>query len=311
MKQIAVVGSFVMDLIARVDVFPLDGQTIIGGTFVSLPGGKGANQAVAASRLGGNVQMFGRVGSDGYGETFINVFKNEHIDVSAVKKLEELPTAVGLIQIDNRAENRIVVIPGANYGYTESDLLADADSILKSDLVVTQLELKHEVTYKLIELCFEKGVPIILNPAPAIKIPDEILKKVTYLTPNETELEILTDCKIQTIEDAKNAITKLLNLGIKQVIATLGKNGALIGNGDGFTHISGYIVEAIDTVAAGDSFNGALAVGIVAGKTMSEIVDYANAVGALTVTKQGAIPSLPTKEEVATFVKGQTHDSRH
>ena len=303
MKQIAVVGSFVMDLIARVDAFPNDGQTIIGGAFLCLPGGKGANQAVAASRLGGNVQMFGRVGTDGYGETFLNVFKEANIDVSYVKKHAELPTAVGLIQIDNRAENRIVVIPGANYGYSETDLIADSEAIFKSDLVVTQLELRHEVTYKLIELCFEQGVPVVLNPAPAVKIPNEILKKVTYLTPNETELEILTDLKIETLDDAKIAITKLLMLGIKVVIATLGKNGALIGSSDGFRHIPGYTVEAIDTVAAGDSFNGALAVGIVEGKPMADIVAYANAVGALTVTKQGAIPSLPYAREVEAFMK--------
>jgi ribokinase len=303
MKQIAVVGSFVMDLIARVDAFPNDGQTIIGGAFLCLPGGKGANQAVAASRLGGSVQMFGRVGTDGYGETFLNVFKEANIDISYVKKLAEFPTAVGLIQIDNRAENRIVVIPGANYGYTETDLMADSEAIFKSDLVVTQLELRHEVTYKLIELCFEQGVPIVLNPAPAVKIPNEILKKVTYLTPNETELEILTDLKIETLDDAKIAITKLLMLGIKVVIATLGKNGALIGSNDGFRHIPGYTVEAIDTVAAGDSFNGALAVGIVEGKPMTDIVAYANAVGALTVTKHGAIPSLPYTSEVDAFMK--------
>lgn len=302
-RKIAVVGSFVMDLIASVDEFPKAGQTIIGNSMQTFPGGKGANQAVAAARLGAEVQMFGKVGNDANGTAFMDLFSKEKIDVAHVQKHSELPTAMGLIQINAQAENKIVVIPGANYGYTLEDLARDSDHFLKADLVVAQLELKHDVVYRLIELCDENQVPIVLNPAPAVPLSDLILSKVTYLTPNETELEILTGISVTSIEDAKIAIGKLLSIGVKVVVATLGKNGALIGNDAGFTHIPGYKVDAVDTVAAGDSFNGALAYGIVQGQSLEATVRFANAVGALTVTKQGAIPSLPTYDDVTHFTK--------
>ena len=302
-RKIAVVGSFVMDLIATVDDFPKAGQTIIGNVMQTFPGGKGANQAVAAARLGASVQMFGKLGNDANGYAFMDLFRKEKIDVTHVQMHETLPTAMGLIQINAQAENKIVVIPGANYGYTIEDLLSDSEHFLKADLVVAQLELKHEVVFKLVELCAENKVPLVLNPAPAINLSEAIMSKVTYLTPNETELEILTGISVVSIEDAKKAMEKLINIGVKGVIATLGKNGALIGNLDGFTHVPGYKVDAVDTVAAGDSFNGALAFGIVEGQSLESTVRFANAVGALTVTKQGAIPSLPDFDEVVEFIK--------
>lgn len=303
MSRITVVGSFVMDLIGTVDQFPLDGQTIIGKTFNTMPGGKGANQAVAAARLGGDVSMVGRVGDDAYGKIFLELFKAEGIHTDCVQALEGFPTGVGLIQINSKAENKIVVIPGANYGYTVDDLLADVHEIIQSEYVVLQLELLHDVTAKTIELCASAGVKLILNPAPAVPLNKEILSKVTYLTPNETELEILSGIKVDTIEDAKEAVKMLLDIGVEHVVATLGKNGALVGDKDGFRHISGYEVQAIDTVAAGDSFNGALVTALSKGETLDDAVKYANAVGALTVTKKGAIPSLPTEKEVENFIK--------
>ena len=303
MSRITIVGSFVMDLIGTVDQFPLDGQTVIGKTFNTMPGGKGANQAVAAARLGGDVSMVGRVGDDAYGKLFLELFKAEGINTDGVKALDGLPTGVGLIQINSKAENKIVVIPGANYGYTVGDLSADVHKIITSEFVVLQLELLHEVTAKTIEICASAGVKVILNPAPAVPLNKEILSKVAYLTPNETELEILSGIKINSIEDAKKAVKVLLDIGVEHVVATLGNKGALIGDKDGFRHISGYEVQAIDTVAAGDSFNGALVTALSKGETIDDAVKYANAVGALTVTKKGAIPSLPTEKEVASFLK--------
>ncbi len=232
-------------------------------------------------------------------------FEEENIDISNVLSHSSLPTAVGLIQINKHAENKIVVIPGANYGYTVDELNEASKYFLDADLVITQLELEHDVTFELIEICAVNDVPIILNPAPAIAIPSGILKKVTYLTPNETELEILTGIKVTNIEDAKKAISELLNIGEKHVIATLGIKGALIGDTEGFVHVEGYEVAAVDTVAAGDSFNGPLAVGIVSGQSLPEAVKYANAVGTLTVTKKGAIPYLPSKEDVEAFLRLQ------
>lgn len=303
MSKITVVGSFVMDLIGTMENFPSEGQTIIGKTFKTLPGGKGANQAVSASRLGANVEMIGMVGKDSFGDIFKKVFTEENIITEHILTSENSPTAVGLIQINNLGENKIVVIPGANYEYTTEDLNKVRETIQNSDLVVAQLELRHEVVYALIDLCYELKVPIVLNPAPAVPIDASYLKKVTYLTPNETELEILSGMKIQTLDDAKSAIQKLLSIGVKNVIATLGSKGAIIGNGLGFKYVPGYTVNVVDTVAAGDAFNGALSYGIVEGISLDDAVRYANAVGALTVTKPGAIPSLPTKEEVDKFIK--------
>lgn len=303
MSKITVVGSFVMDLIGTMENFPLEGQTIIGKTFKTLPGGKGANQAVSAKRLGGNVEMIGMVGKDPFGDTFKKVFAEESIAADNILTSEKSPTAVGLIQINSMGENKIVVIPGANYEYTIEDIHNVRETIRNSDLVVTQLELRHEVVYALIDLCYLLKVPIVLNPAPAVPIDASYLKKITYLTPNETELEILSGMKIQNLENAKSAIQKLLDIGVKNVIATLGSKGAIIGNGSGFEYIPGYAVNVVDTVAAGDAFNGALAYGIAEGVSLRDAVKYANAAGALTVTKPGAIPSLPTKREVDKFIK--------
>ena len=304
MSKISVVGSFVMDLIGTVDEFPKEGQTVIGKSFYTMPGGKGANQAVAAARLGADVAMYGRVGADGYGDAFLTLFEAEGIDVSDVKQLSDYPTALGLIQINKHAENKIVVIPGANFGYTLEDVKKDAGKFSNSEYVIVQLELQHDVTYKIIETCYDAGVNVILNPAPAVPIPSEVLSKVTYLTPNETELEILSGLSVQSVEDAKKAIQKLLDFGVKHVVATLGSKGALVGDMYGFDLIPGYEVEAIDTVAAGDSFNGAVAAALSRGVELREAVRYANAVGALTVTKKGAIPALPSANEVENFILG-------
>lgn len=301
--KLSVVGSFVMDLITRVEAFPLEGQTLISEDFRCLPGGKGANQAIAAARLGTKVSMFGKLGRDSYGDTFESVFQEAHVDMSHVKRDPERPTAMGLIQINGQAENKIIVVPGANYGYSLEDLDSDFSAIAKSDMVITQMELKKEVTFELISRCFKAGVPIVLNPAPASDIPNEILSKVTYLTPNETELEILSGMKVTDQKSAETAIKYLLEIGVGTVIATLGKQGAVIGTFDGFEYISGYDVEAIDTVAAGDSFNGALVSKLIEKQSLKDSVKYANAVGALTVTKHGAIPSLPFKSDVEAFIE--------
>lgn len=303
MSVITVVGSFVMDMIGTVDEFPSEGQTVIGKTLNTYPGGKGANQAVAAARLGGKVKMIGMLGSDAFGETFKKLFNEENIDISNVLTSDEVSTAVGLIQINKAGENKIVVIPGANYKYSISDLEKVKDQLRSSSLVIAQLELRHEVVFKLIDICHELGLPLILNPAPAVEIAKEYLEKVTYLTPNESELEILSGIKINDMDDVKEAINRLLDIGVKNVIATLGSKGAIIGNSQGFIHVEGYKVDVVDTVGAGDSFNGALAYCIVNGYSLEEAVKYANAVGALAVTKNGAIPSLPRKVEVDSFIE--------
>lgn len=302
MSKITVVGSFVMDMVARLEEFPKAGQTVLGKSLGIYPGGKGANQAVAARRLGGDVEMIGCVGKDGNGKTFLDLLRREGIETSHIKESEEVPTAIAQIQIDQAGENKIVVIPSANHAFTKEDLYAVKEVLSKTKLVVMQLELEYEVSLEILRVCKEEEVPVILNPAPAVKLPKEILGLATYVTPNETELEILTGQKTETEEELYSAAEALLDMGVKTVVATLGKRGAMIATAERKQIIEGYRVKAVDTVAAGDSFNGALAKCIADGKDLAEAVRYANAVGALAVTKQGAIPSLPTAEEVDEFL---------
>lgn len=302
MSKITVVGSFVMDMVARLEEFPKAGQTVLGKSLGIYPGGKGANQAVAARRLGGDVEMIGCVGKDGNGKTFLDLLRREGIETSHIKESEEVPTAIAQIQIDQAGENKIVVIPSANHAFTKEDLYAVKEVLSKTELVVMQLELEYEVSLEILRVCKELEVPVILNPAPAVKLPKEILGLATYVTPNETELEILTGQKTETEEELYSAAEMLLDMGVKTVVATLGKRGAMIATAERKQIIEGYRVKAVDTVAAGDSFNGALAKCIADGKDLAEAVRYANAVGALAVTKQGAIPSLPTAEEVDEFL---------
>lgn len=302
MADICVIGSFVMDMVARVKEFPQDGQTILGLDLNCYPGGKGANQCVAMARLGANVEMVGMLGNDGNGQVFLDLLKQENVESKNVFITDKCPTSVAQVQINERSENKIVVIPSANFMFNKENLLQAKESIKQSKLVVLQLELNEDVTHEIIDLCYDLGVDILLNPAPARKLSKEYLSKITYITPNETELSILADMPTETEEEVKKATQKLLSYGVKNVIATLGKRGASITNTNETTFIGGYKVDVVDTVAAGDSFNGALAKCIVDGKTLSNAVKFANAVGALTVTKKGAIPSLPNLKEVEKFI---------
>jgi ribokinase len=300
---ILVVGSFMMDLVVRTPRAPETGETLIGTNFSCFPGGKGANQAVAAARLGGNVVMAGKVGADQFGDEALEVLNNEKIDTTFMLRDNENSTGVGSIVLEENGDNRIIVVPGANLHYSFFDLKTIKGIIKNSKILVAQLEMDFEVTKQAISYAAANHVPIILNPAPARILDDELLKKVTYLTPNENEAELLAGIKIVTEEDAAAAAAALLKKGVKNVVMTLAEKGSLIANESGVRHIKGYSVKAIDTVAAGDSFNGALAYGITNGMTLDEAVRMANAVGALTVTKEGAIPSLPYIEEVETFIK--------
>lgn len=303
MSKITVVGSFSMDITVMMNSFPQEGQTIIGKGMIKSLGGKGANQCIACARLGGDVEMIGMLGKDENGAEIRKLFKDEKVNIEHVLSTDLQPTTIALIEVNQKGQNRIVVVPAANFVYSKEDLMQIRDTIANSELVVAQLEMSMEVTEALVKMCDELNVPIILNPAPAVKLSDEILSKVTYLTPNETELAILANHPTGTLDEVKEAATILLKRGVKNIISTLGDKGALLANQDTMKIIEGYPVKAIDTVAAGDSFNGALAQAITDGLSLEEAIRLANAVGALTVMKQGAIPSLPTKEEVEAFLK--------
>lgn len=303
MAKITVVGSFVTDMVANVENFPKEGETLIGKRLRVYLGGKGANQCVAVKRLGINAEMIGKIGNDGNGKAFIDLFSNEKIISDKIFISKSEPTAVAQIQIDKNSQNKIVVIPSANHDFKLEEVLSVKDRIQESDLVMLQLEIPMEVNREVIRIAKEKNIPIVLNPAPAVPLSQEMLSAVDYLTPNELELSILSGLPTTNLEEMKKAAQSLVDIGVKNVVATIGKLGALIANKDGVYVVSGYKVDAIDTVAAGDSFNGALAVAIVEEKSLIDGVKFANAMGALTVTKSGAIPSLHTREEVEQFIK--------
>lgn len=299
--MITVVGSFVMDMVARMERFPQAGETMIGQSVQYFPGGKGANQCVAAARLGGKVRMVGMLGQDAYGQQFRQILAEDGIGDSCVFGCP-MPTAVAQVQIDGQGQNRIVVIPSANHAFGFEELDRVDELLRQSRLVVLQLEMRLDVTMQIIRRCHHYGVPVVLNPAPAVPLESEILEKVTYLTPNETELAILSGMPTDTLEQQKAAARHLNEMGVRTCVATLGEGGALVSTLEEQYVVPAYRVDAVDTVAAGDSFNGALAVAITEGKPLREAVRFANAMAALTVQVSGAIPSLHTRAQVEAFL---------
>lgn len=300
MKNICVIGSLNMDLVVNVDTMPKPGQTIIGSNFKEVPGGKGANQAVAMARLNGNVSMIGKVGEDGFGQTLINSLKNDKVDTTYIQTSKGA-TGVALITVDKNAQNSIVVSPGANFEVKEDDIDNNIEAIKNSDIVVFQLETPLNTIKYALNKAKELNKYTILNPAPAVKLDDEIIKNVDLLTPNETELEIISGVSIETEEDIQKAAQIMIEKGVKELIVTLGSKGSLYINKEKSMFKKAYKVEAVDTTAAGDSYTGALAVALSQDKNIEDAMDFASKVGALSVLKEGAQSSLPTLEDVKNF----------
>ena len=300
MKNICVIGSLNMDLVVNVDTMPKPGQTIIGSNFKEVPGGKGANQAVAMARLNGNVSMIGKVGEDGFGQTLINSLKNYKVDTTYIQTSKGA-TGVALITVDKNAQNSIVVSPGANFEVKEDDIDNNIEAIKNSDIVVLQLETPLNTIKYALNKAKELNKYTILNPAPAVKLDDEIIKNVDLLTPNETELEIISGVSIETEEDIQKAAQIMIEKGVKELIVTLGSKGSLYINKEKSMFKKAYKVEAVDTTAAGDSYTGALAVALSQDKNIEDAMDFASKVGALSVLKEGAQSSLPTLEDVKNF----------
>jgi ribokinase len=303
--KVLVVGSYVTDLVVTTSVVPTEGQTVLGKSFNVYPGGKGANQAVAAARLGASVVMSGKVGADMNGDLMLNTMKAEQINTEYTYVDKNNATGVGSIVLDDKGQNRIIVVPGANMSYMKEELDQLKSTIAQVDMVMCQLEIPYETVLETAKICKQNKTQFLLNPAPAYELDDEILALVDYLTPNETEIEILSGKKCQTEKEIIEAAEYLISKGVKNVIVTLGKEGALIVNEDTCEIVKGYPVDAIDTVAAGDCFNGAFATALTSGLTLKEAVIFANSAAALSVTKNGAIPSLPTKEDVDEFLEGK------
>ena len=310
--KILVVGSFMMDLVASAKRAPNLGETVIGLAFRTAPGGKGANQAVQAARLGAVTDMVGCVGNDSFGTEMIQALKSSGVDTSRVKISHEHPSGVGHIEIQDSPEgvqNRIIVVPGANYDLKPSDLDWLKEGIKSYDMVIMQLELEMETIEYVARLAHDAGVPVMLNPAPAAALSDELLSCVTYLTPNETEAAMLTGAKIDAEgrlaeDNLKEAASILINKGVENVIITLGDQGAALCTKEGIQIIPCVrMTDVKDPTAAGDSFVGGFCAGISAGLSMQEALQLAVHTAAITVCGYGAIPSLPTLDQVEALMK--------
>lgn len=302
MKKITVAGAFVADNVARMKRFPQAGESVLGESIEVFLGGKGINQCVSAARLGGNTEMCGMLGNDENGAAFRKLLKDEKIAADKVFSCDK-PTGVAQVQIDENGQNRICVIPSANYEFGFEELRAIDDTLRHTDILLLQFEMRLDVTAEILRRARAYGVTVILNPAPAAKFPEELLASADYLTPNETELSILSGMPVNTDENLIAAAKKLTGGGVKCVVATLGARGALIVTKNGAEIVSGFKVKAVDTVAAGDSFNGAFAVALSEEKSLREAVRFANAAGALAVTVRGAIPSIHTRAQVEAFIR--------
>jgi len=301
--KIVVVGSSNVDLIIKGDKIPNRGETVLGGTFYKAAGGKGANQAVAASRAGGEVSFISCVGNE-YGEESIEGFRKDGINVDHVKKDPDVATGIALILVDKNGENSISVASGANLSMSVSDIQKARHIIADADVLLMQLEIPIEVVEEAAKIAFSAGVKTILNPAPAKPLSDELLKSVSILTPNETETEILAGMKVKNETDAGKAASVIHKKGVDMVVVTIGSKGALLASRDETKIIGGHKVEAKDTTAAGDVFNGALAVAIAENKSLDEAIRFANAAAAVSVTRMGAQPSAPMREEIDNMLSG-------
>jgi len=296
-----------MDLVVKSPRIPAIGETILGGHFIMTPGGKGANQAVAAAKLGAEVYFIAKLGNDVFAEQSLNNFKKEGVNTKYVIQTEEAPSGVALITVDDAGNNVIVVAPGANQMLSPDDIRQAESDISSSGALVAQLEIPLETVEVAAQLANGSGVPFILDPAPAQKLNPELLQMVDVLTPNETEAQILTGIEVTSNRDsARTAVEKLLESGVKSVILTMGAKGFLLATDDKMEFVPAVMVNAIDATAAGDAFTGSLAVGLAQGKTLADAALFANYVAALSVTKMGAQSSMPAKEAVENFMKKGT-----
>lgn len=302
MSKIVVIGSSNTDLVVNTDRAPEGGETVLGNGFAVNHGGKGANQAVAVSRIGGTVSFISKVGNDTFGSQMRRHYEDEGMDVSYVFVDALAPSGVALIIVDGKAENRIVVAPGANSNLAEEDINKAGLAVEKSEFVLLQLEIPMTTVEYAVRMAASLGKKVIVNPAPACPLSEELLRDVYLITPNETEAGILTGITIVDNDSAIKAAEALFRLGVQNVVITLGEKGALVYNAEVSMFVPAYQVKAVDTTAAGDVFNGALAVALSEGRTLPDAARFACAASAISVTRMGAQNSVPSRDELDNYI---------
>ena len=301
-NRILVVGSSNTDMVVKSHSLPRPGETILGGDFFMNPGGKGANQAVAAARLGGNVVFVCKTGDDIFGKDARRLLATEGIDTSYIFTDAQYPSGVALITVDEQAENCIVVASGANAHLVASDMASISEVIEQPDILLMQLEIPLDTVEYVAAEAAKMNKRVILNPAPAQALPDKLLKNLYCITPNETEAELITGIKVTDIDSAQKAAEVMMDKGVKCVIITLGAKGVVIVNGDGIEAIPAVKVKPVDTTAAGDIFNGAFVVALAEGRTIRDAAVFACKAASISVTRQGAQTSAPYRKEIEELV---------
>jgi len=301
MSKILVIGSSNTDLIATVKNFPAAGETITGKSFLQVMGGKGANQAVAAHKLGDDVKFITCLGNDANGQNTLKYFKETGLDVSSALLVDEAPSGTAIILVDENGENCIVITPGANSLLLPEYIHKIKDDIAACDMVLMQMEVPYETIRTVCELAYKRQKTVMLNVAPARRLDEDLLKMIDILVVNETEAETISGDKIDEAGE-EAVVDKLLELGAKTVVLTLGKQGCLMKNNSEFHYIPAFCVKALDTTAAGDTFCGALAAGLTRGEEWEQALKFATAASAICVTRMGAQPSIPALEEVNKFL---------
>ncbi len=300
MKKVIVIGSSNTDMVVRSEHLPRPGETVLGGAFMMAGGGKGANQAVAVARMGHPVIFAAALGKDIFGDEAVARYKEYGIDTSYIVR-KDTPSGVALIMVDGGAQNSISVALGANNELSLEDVMPALDIIEEGDIVLLQLEIPMATVESAIAVAAEKGARVILNPAPAAKVSAEALSKLYLITPNQTEAELLTGVAADDVAGAEKAAEALCALGVKKVVVTLGAEGALLYEDGNTEIIPAHKVEAVDTTAAGDVYNGAMCAALAEGMALREALRFATKASAISVSREGAQPSIPSREEVDNF----------
>jgi ribokinase len=298
--RIVVVGSLNMDIVVNVEELPNEGETLLGTKMSEIPGGKGANQAVAIGKLQQPACMIGKVGTDHYGTRLLASLRENHIETAYIQNAKQ-STGIAVITVDSKGKNHIIVVPGANFALTPEDIWQQREAIEKSEIVILQLEIPLETVVYTLQLAKQLGKTTILNPAPAKMLTEDVLKHVDILIPNEHELSKLTGIELQDESDLRKATEYLIDKGVKALIVTLGEKGCCYVEKDTMKMYPAFQVEAKDTTAAGDSFIGGFVASYVEYKNIDLAIEQAQKVAAITVTREGAQTSLPTLEEVNNF----------